>query len=83
MAVSYVGDLGVGTVIVHDYGTLELLGTSTVIYPVRLPYVPTLLSFREVPPAVSAIRRLSLQSDVFWLMLRVGRILIDVVLPIT
>jgi deoxyribonuclease V len=63
--VSYVGDLGVGAITVLDYGTLELLETSVAVCPVRMPYVPTLLSFREVPPAVTAIRRLRLQPDVF------------------
>jgi deoxyribonuclease V len=29
------------------------------------PYVPTLLSFREIPPAVSAIRKLQTEPDVF------------------
>src|SRR3990172_12533085 len=30
-----------------------------------MPYIPTLLSFRELPPAVAAIRKLKLQPDVF------------------
>ena len=63
--VSYVGDLGVGAVVVLDYETLELLETAVAVCPVKMPYVPTLLSFRELPPAIAAIKRLKLQPDVF------------------
>jgi len=30
-----------------------------------MPYIPTLLSFREIPPAMAAIQKLKLQPDVF------------------
>ncbi|MCW4000444.1 MAG: endonuclease V [Candidatus Bathyarchaeota archaeon] len=63
--VSYVGELGVGAVAVLDFGTLEILETSIAVCPARIPYVPTLLSFRELPPAIAAIRRLRVQPDVF------------------
>ena len=63
--VSYVGDLGVGAVVVLDYETLELLETAVAACPVRMPYVPTLLSFRELPPAIAAIKQLKVQPDVF------------------
>ena len=63
--VSYVGGLGVGAVAVLDYGTLELMESSVAVCPVRMPYVPTLLSFREIPPALAAIKRLKRQPDVF------------------
>jgi deoxyribonuclease V len=63
--VSYVGELGVGAITVLDYRTLKVLDTSVAVCPVKIPYVPTLLSFREIPPAVAAIGRLKLQPDVF------------------
>jgi deoxyribonuclease V len=63
--VSYVGELGVGAVTVFDYRTLGLLESAVSTCPVRMPYVPTLLSFREIPPAIAAIKRLKLQPDVF------------------
>jgi deoxyribonuclease V len=63
--VSYVGKLGVGVVTVLDYDSMELLETSVATCPVRMPYVPTLLSFREIPPAMAVIRRLKLEPDVF------------------
>jgi deoxyribonuclease V len=63
--VAYAGDVGVAAVVVLDYRTLEPLETAVTIHPVTMPYVPTLLSFRELPPAMAAIRQLKLQPDVF------------------
>ena len=63
--VSYVGEVGVGAITVLDYGSLEVLETSVAVCKVNMPYVPTLLSFREIPPAVAAIKRLKLQPDIF------------------
>lgn len=37
----------------------------TVVEPVRFPYVPGLLSFREAPAVLSALERLKCDSDVF------------------
>jgi len=63
--VSYVGGLGVGAVTVLDYDSLELLEAQVAVVDVKMPYVPTLLSFREIPPATAGIRKLTLQPDVF------------------
>jgi deoxyribonuclease V len=63
--VSYVGDLAIGAVVVLDYETLELHQTAVAACPVNMPYVPTLLSFRELPSALAAIKQLKLQPDVF------------------
>ena len=63
--VAYVGDVGIGAAVVLDYQTLEPVETSVVTCPVKMPYVPTLLSFRELPPAMAAIRQLKQQPDVF------------------
>lgn len=63
--VSYVGNLGVGAVAVLDYESLELLETQVATCQVKMPYIPTLLSFREIPPAISAIKKLKIQPDVF------------------
>jgi len=30
-----------------------------------MPYIPTLLSFREILPAITAIKKLKLEPDVF------------------
>ncbi|MCX6643589.1 MAG: endonuclease V, partial [Candidatus Bathyarchaeota archaeon] len=63
--VSYVGNLGVGAIAVLDYESLELLETQVSTRQVKIPYIPTLLSFREIPPAISAIKKLKIQPDVF------------------
>lgn len=63
--VSYVGNMGIGAVTVLDYESLELLEAQVVVRQVKMPYIPTLLSFREIPPALSAIQQLKIQPDVF------------------
>jgi deoxyribonuclease V len=63
--VSYVGEIGVGAVTILDYDSLELLETHVATCPVKMPYIPTLLSFREIQPAMAAIRKLEIQPDVF------------------
>jgi deoxyribonuclease V len=63
--VHYVGSLGIGAVGVVDYESLELLETQVATCEVKMPYIPTLLSFRELPPAMAAVRKLKLQPDVF------------------
>jgi deoxyribonuclease V len=63
--IAYANELAIGAVAVLDYESLELLESQTATCRVKLPYIPTLLSFREIPPAVACIRRLKLQPDVF------------------
>ena len=62
--VSYVGDVGVGAVAVLDYESLELLEFEVATCQVKMPYIPTLLAFREIPPAMAAIKKLKIQPDV-------------------
>ena len=63
--VSYIGNIGIGAITVLDYGSLELLEAQVATCQVRMPYIPTLLSFRELPPAMAAIKKLKIQPDVF------------------
>ncbi len=63
--VSYVGSIGIGAITVLDYESLELLETQVATCDVKMPYIPTLLSFREIPPAIAAIKRLKVLPDVF------------------
>lgn len=63
--VSYAGEVGIGSVTVLNYDTLALLESQVAVILVAMPYVPTLLSFRELPPAMAAIRKLRLQPDVY------------------
>ena len=64
--VAYLGGFGIAAAVVLDYSTLEILGSAVATCPVKVPYIPTLLSFRELPPALAAIRRLKVQPDVFF-----------------
>jgi len=43
---------------------LELLETARVVAPVGFPYIPGLLSFREVPPLLEAFRKLENKPEV-------------------
>ncbi len=63
--VAYLENMAIGAVAVLDYETLEVLETETSKVAVKFPYVPTLLSFREIPAIVAAIKKLKLQPDVF------------------
>lgn len=62
--VAYFDGKAVSAVVVLDYDSLRLLESQTATVEVKFPYVPTLLSFREIPPATACIRRLKLQPDV-------------------
>jgi len=63
--VSYFGNLGVGAITIVDYGSLELLETQIAVCQVKMPYIPTLLSFREIPPAIAGIQKIKIQPDIF------------------
>lgn len=52
-------------VVVYDLVEGAILETQLARRPVRFPYVPGLLSFREVPAALAAIRKLRIEPDVF------------------
>lgn len=63
--VAYVGDFSIGAVAVLDYSTLSLLEARKARVKTRFPYIPTLLSWREITPAKAAIKKLKAQPDVF------------------
>ena len=62
---AYTDEYAIGAVAVLDYESLELLERQTATCRVKFPYIPTLLSFREIPPTVACIRKLRLQPEVF------------------
>ncbi|HEX5513326.1 MAG TPA: deoxyribonuclease V [Gammaproteobacteria bacterium] len=47
----------------YRYPELELVEAATALDPVRFPYVPGLLSFREIPVVLKALGQLSQQPD--------------------
>ena len=61
---AYTDEWAIGAVAVLDYEPLELLERQTATCRSKFPYIPTLLSFREIPPAVACIKKLRLQPDV-------------------
>ena len=63
--VAYVGTLSIGAVAVLDYASLKVKESETAVRMTRFPYIPTLLSFREIPQVISAIKKLKLNPDVF------------------
>jgi deoxyribonuclease V len=63
--VAYAGGLGIGAAAVLDYETLELREAQTATVAVKIPYVPTLLSFREMAPTIACLRKMKLNPDVF------------------
>ena len=56
--VHYAGNIGEGVATVLDYESLELLETQVTICEVKMTYILTLLSFRELPPAVATVKKL-------------------------
>ncbi|MGC8896355.1 MAG: endonuclease V [Candidatus Bathyarchaeia archaeon] len=63
--VAYGKDFSVGAAAVLDYNSLNLIESQTAICKTCFPYIPTLLSFREVPPSILCIRKLQTTPDVF------------------
>jgi len=63
--VAYGKGVSIGAVVVLNFASLAPVESRLVHLKTRFPYIPTLLSFRELPPAYSAIRKLQTQPDVF------------------
>ena len=62
---AYTDEWAIGAAAVLDYETLELLEQQTATCRAKFPYIPTLLSFREIPSTVACIKKLRLQPEVF------------------
>lgn len=63
--VAYYEGISIGAVAVLCFNSLALIESQTAHCKTMFPYVPTLLSFREVSPAVLAIKKLQIMPDVF------------------
>ncbi len=64
-AFSRSGDRCIAGVVVWDVTARCVVETSIATAPLRFPYVPGLLSFREAPALLKAIRRLVCEPDAF------------------
>ncbi len=62
---AYVGETSIGVATALDYDSLALVEYQVAHVETQFPYIPTLLSFREVPPTFSAIEKMEIQPDVF------------------
>lgn len=62
--VAHAGGVSIGAAVVLDFDSLSPVESQTAHTRTRFPYVPTLLSFREIPPALSALRKLRVRPDV-------------------
>jgi len=63
--VAYVEGASIAAVAVLDFGSMKLKESQTAVCPTRFPYIPTLLAFREIPPALMCIQKLRVQPDIF------------------
>jgi deoxyribonuclease V len=52
-------------IVVLDYATMERVDQATAEIPISFPYVPGLLSFREMPVILAALERLETRPDLF------------------
>ena len=63
--IAYANGMSIGAVAILDYNSLKLIEKQTASCKTRFPYIPTLLSFREVEPAIKCIRELREHPDLF------------------
>ena len=63
--VAYAGALSIAVVAVLDYSSLSLVEAQRAVVKTQFPYIPTLLSWREIKPAKAAIKKLKTRPDVF------------------
>ena len=61
--VSTQGERAYATVVVLDFPGLSLVEVQGFEAPLRFPYVPGLLSFREIPPVVGALEKVETGVD--------------------
>ena len=62
--VSYAADVSIGVAAVLDFSSLTVVETRKATVKTRFPYIPTLLSWREIKPAKTAFKRLEMSPDV-------------------
>ncbi|MCW3982038.1 MAG: endonuclease V [Candidatus Bathyarchaeota archaeon] len=62
--VAYLDGFSIGAVVSIRYASLCTIESKAAYVETGFPYIPTLLAFREVPPAVKAIRALETPPDV-------------------
>jgi deoxyribonuclease V len=63
--VAYFKNLSIGAVAVLNYPSMDLKERKTSRHITQISYKPTFLSFRELHPIVSAVKKLSIKPEIF------------------
>jgi deoxyribonuclease V len=63
--VAYTKSQSIGGVVVFNHSSLAIEESKFAHTATKFPYIPTLLSFRELHPLLASIRKLERQPDVF------------------
>ncbi len=63
--VAYFKGQSIGAVAALDFNSLETVEIQVAVCQTCFPYLSTLLSFREIPPATACIKKLQVQPDCF------------------
>ncbi len=58
-------NLCVAAIVVCEFKSMKIVEQSTIRIHSQFPYIPGLLSFREIPPLIEATERLKTEPDVF------------------
>ncbi|HEW94330.1 endonuclease V [Candidatus Geothermarchaeota archaeon] len=62
--VAYIGEYGLGAAVLLDYEGLHTIDEKAALIKVDIPYIPTFLAFRELPPIIKALKRLRTKPDI-------------------
>jgi len=57
---------GIGCAVLFRYPEMDVLERAYAVLPLNFPYVPGLLSFREIPVLLEALRKLKTQPDLLF-----------------
>ncbi len=63
--VAYTGESSIGAAVVLDYEHMSSVESKNARVNTHFPYIPSLLSFREITPTLAAIKKLKIHPDVF------------------
>lgn len=62
--VAFRGGFAVGAAVVTRYGSKEVVDRAVAKVEVKIPYIPTLLAFREMPAIYAAFKKLRTRPDI-------------------
>ena len=61
--VGYLKDMAIGGVVIMEFPGLEVVEKAFFFSPIKFPYLPGLLTFREGPPLLGAFKRIKSKID--------------------